>query len=138
MTIGQSTVEHEYWVPVTVVERRRVRVVATRAERAPALVTEGMLAGSELLVREWHAVLERTLRVDAKGVAQHGTMSMYNRRPVGCRCEECRAESRADGRRRLAARVAAGLPVGDPRHGTQNGYNNWRCRCVECKGWRSS
>lgn len=26
------------------------------------------------------------------------------------------------------------LPPGDPRHGTLNGYTNWRCRCESCRG----
>lgn len=26
-----------------------------------------------------------------------------------------------------------GLPEGDPRHGTPNGYRNWGCRCEACK-----
>ena len=29
-----------------------------------------------------------------------------------------------------------GLPVGDPRHGTPNGYNNCGCRCPRCtRSW---
>lgn len=25
------------------------------------------------------------------------------------------------------------LPLGDPRHGTYNGYSNYDCRCDECR-----
>lgn len=33
-------------------------------------------------------------------------------------------------------RAKKGLPPGDPRHGTPNGYNNHGCRCPVCKkGW---
>ena len=29
------------------------------------------------------------------------------------------------------------IAADDPRHGTQNGYNNLRCRCSECReAWR--
>ncbi len=28
---------------------------------------------------------------------------------------------------------ANGLPAGDPRHGTVNGYGNLGCRCDECR-----
>lgn len=30
-------------------------------------------------------------------------------------------------------RSRGALPIGDPRHGTPNGYNNWKCRCEPCK-----
>lgn len=31
----------------------------------------------------------------------------------------------------------APLAVDDPRHGTLNGYQNWKCRCLECtNAWR--
>lgn len=36
------------------------------------------------------------------------------------------------------ARVRDGLPTGDSRHGTTNGYLNYGCRCDECKAaWRA-
>jgi hypothetical protein len=31
-------------------------------------------------------------------------------------------------------RVRSGLPAGDERHGTANGYLNYGCRCEACKG----
>ena len=30
-------------------------------------------------------------------------------------------------------RVTRGLADDDPRHGTYNGYSNWRCRCEPCR-----
>lgn len=30
------------------------------------------------------------------------------------------------------------LPANDPRHGTLNGYQNWKCRCLACaNAWRT-
>ena len=43
-------------------------------------------------------------------------------------CEECRKYANRE--RQLAH---DGLPAGDDRHGTVNGYTNWHCRCVECR-----
>lgn len=37
------------------------------------------------------------------------------------RCLRCRLDRRS-----------GGLPAGDPRHGTHNGYGNLGCRCPEC------
>lgn len=59
---------------------------------------------------------------------KHGSKTKYNR---GCRCDECRAANTEHHRRRLAAHP--GLPEGDPRHGTKNGYCNYACRCGPCK-----
>jgi len=36
-------------------------------------------------------------------------------------------------RGRVAATKKAGLPLGDPRHGTTNGYYNHGCRCEDCR-----
>lgn len=52
---------------------------------------------------------------------KHGTAHAYR---LGCRCLEC-AQGAATRRRR-------GLPEGDPRHGTENGYSNRGCRCEAC------
>jgi len=30
------------------------------------------------------------------------------------------------------------LPPDDSRHGTNSGYNHWRCRCERCRAWRSA
>lgn len=45
----------------------------------------------------------------------------------GRRCREC---SYYDENKSRA--LANPLPEGDERHGTVNGYNNWRCRCEAC------
>lgn len=68
--------------------------------------------------------------------------------------QECRACRNAGERRRRkdpayreahnagvrqlrAKRKGQGLPVGDPRHGTENGATYYRCTCVPCKEARN-
>lgn len=34
---------------------------------------------------------------------------------------------------RKTLKQSTGLPEGDTRHGTYNGYTHYRCRCVECR-----
>lgn len=53
---------------------------------------------------------------------RHGTNSAYI---GGCRCLPCTLAGIANRRR--------GLPDGDPRHGTKNGYQNLGCRCADCR-----
>ncbi|SER81713.1 hypothetical protein SAMN04488583_6373 [Mycobacterium sp. 88mf] len=52
-------------------------------------------------------------------------------------CADASDDLRAQRERRAAQRrrerTAAGLPPGDPRHGTPNGYTNWGCKCDACK-----
>lgn len=61
----------------------------------------------------------------------HGNTAGYVR---GCRCDACRDAMRSymqDWRTTITARVAAGeltIP-----HGTLGGYNNYACRCKECR-----
>lgn len=61
---------------------------------------------------------------------RHGTDGYSNYR---CRCDICQEAWRLKTRADQAARVAKGLPPGDPRHGTTNGYSAWGCRCSECR-----
>lgn len=58
---------------------------------------------------------------------EHGTRVGYQR---GCKCADCKAAAA----RYLANWRASktGLPEGDPRHGTVNGYENYGCRCALC------
>ena len=60
-----------------------------------------------------------------------GTRSGYSRHVQRGEetCPACRAVNAQD-RRRVAR---TGLPEGDPRHGTVNGYGNYGCRCEPCK-----
>lgn len=69
----------------------------------------------------------------------HGTTWTY--RKYGCRCELCSTAKKqtnatrkydAAAKQRRALRAAKGLPAGDNRHGTNNGYRNLGCRCVQC------
>ena len=60
---------------------------------------------------------------------QHGK-SWY--RNHGCRCDVCRAAQREYMLAYHKRRREAGLPDGDPRHGTNNGYTNRGCRCEPC------
>lgn len=62
---------------------------------------------------------------------KHGTPSTYNR---GCRCEECRANHYERMCKTFENIRGKGLPEGDKRHGTINGYINYSCRCEPCKG----
>ena len=59
----------------------------------------------------------------------HGTKYGYNR---GCRLDCCRSamsRAKADHRSRLAAKT----PFDQIPHGTVNGYDNYRCRCDQCR-----
>jgi Sigma-70, region 4 len=56
---------------------------------------------------------------------EHGTPYRYNR---GCRCDDCRA-ARREYRRQWRATASP------PKHGTQNAYCNYACRCPKCKRW---
>ena len=58
----------------------------------------------------------------------HGSAG-YN---AGCRCETCSEAQRRRMKRNREARRQRGLPEGDPRHGTVNGYTNWFCKCPPC------
>lgn len=53
----------------------------------------------------------------------HGTMAKYRR---GCRCEVCRAENTRVCKERRHQGVA-------PNHGTVSGYQNYGCRCEDCR-----
>lgn len=59
----------------------------------------------------------------------HGTCARYER---GCRCPACKAAKSERGAADRARRMAIGLAPDDPRHGTENAYNNWGCRCAVC------
>lgn len=48
----------------------------------------------------------------------------------GCRCQSCRENEMA----RHERRRGGGLCVNDDRHGTENGYVNFGCRCLACVG----
>jgi hypothetical protein len=57
---------------------------------------------------------------------RHGTRYAYNR---GCRCDDCRKASTEHG---IVFRSKSFLMEGDERHGTENGYVNYSCRCDKC------
>jgi len=57
----------------------------------------------------------------------HGSNTRYRN---GCRCADCRTA--ANEHNRQARQAKQGLPDGDPRHGTQNGYSHHSCRCERC------
>jgi len=65
--------------------------------------------------------------VDLPPGVRHGTYAAYQR---NCSCERCTAAAREYNRHWRARAV---LAVGDPRHGTDNGYTNFACRCVRCQ-----
>lgn len=54
--------------------------------------------------------------------------------PKGRRhCRKCaRLYQQGAGRDNAKARRLKGLPEGDPRHGSVNGYSNYACRCERC------
>ena len=58
-----------------------------------------------------------------------GTVAAYRR---GCRCRPCVDANSRQAMSCQAAMRERGLPPGDPRHGTLNGYANWGCRCEAC------
>lgn len=48
-------------------------------------------------------------------------------------CRKCKdIYQTGAGRDNAKARRLKGLPEGDPRHGTVNGYSNYACRCERC------
>jgi hypothetical protein len=75
-------------------------------------------------------------------IAPHGTYARYSNPDHPCRCEGCRAAKAAYVReKRAAARAAATASLIDERgryvapidhHGTQYGYQEASCRCLEC------
>jgi hypothetical protein len=50
-------------------------------------------------------------------------------------CRTCKSESQRseESREMRRERGQGGLPEGDKRHGTLNGYSNYGCRCSSCK-----
>lgn len=56
---------------------------------------------------------------------EHGTFYSYQK---GCRCDDCKTAQREYYKSRKV-----GLPEGDSRHGTTNGYINLGCRCDLCR-----
>lgn len=52
--------------------------------------------------------------------------SVYELKGGGRQCKIC-------SKLRKAWKQSAGLPEGDPRHGTYNGYTHYRCRCSDCR-----
>lgn len=54
--------------------------------------------------------------------------------PSGARhCRACKTlYQQGRGRDNARERRLRGLPLGDPRHGTLNGYSNYACRCDAC------
>jgi hypothetical protein len=61
----------------------------------------------------------------------HGFSTLAFR--LHCPCEICRAAVARRSQTAIASRKQRGLAPGDPRHGTENGYGNWGCRCPHCK-----
>jgi hypothetical protein len=49
------------------------------------------------------------------------------------KCVQC---ARARNARLTPRRSGRTLPDGDPRHGTQAGYNYWACKCDACRAWQ--
>lgn len=92
---------------------------------------------------DYHIRLSRRVLVDGRLIAplpthRHGITSTYVN--WGCRCVAC-AEANAVAmarhrQRRLALRYLVDgrlvAPVPDERHGDNNTYVNWGCRCVLC------
>lgn len=60
----------------------------------------------------------------------HGYARYVNKKDP-CRCDVCRAGKAAHVAEARAN--AAGLPLGDRRHGTRNGYQHHGCRCRPCQ-----
>jgi hypothetical protein len=60
-------------------------------------------------------------------VHAHGTYARYAT-GAGCRCKECKAAKA----RYVYEKRRRGLPDGDHRHGTRNGFDNFGCRCKAC------
>ena len=77
---------------------------------------------------------------------RHGTTNGYGN--LNCRCDDCRAANAAHhkdymGRHpeqrekhRVRRQTIKPLDVDDPRHGTDNGYTNYVCRCDDCRAAR--
>lgn len=57
----------------------------------------------------------------------HGYSAYRNSK---CRCALCTQAASAYMASWRAQK--SGLPEGDPRHGTTNGYINYKCRCNDC------
>jgi len=77
-------------------------------------------------------------------VWNHGTAWGYRR--YGCRCDPCMAAMREHwrhiGKSKREQNRADGMPAkgeipvldaDDPRHGTENAYVNYKCRCEKCR-----
>lgn len=60
----------------------------------------------------------------------HGTEHGHRR---GCDCEPCAVGHREFVRTHQVSRFARGLAPDDKRHGTENGYRNWGCKCAPCR-----
>lgn len=60
----------------------------------------------------------------------HGHYLNYLR--DGHRDPECTEAWRIHCQEQRAKRKKIGLRRGDPRHGTDNGYKNWGCKCRKC------
>lgn len=61
---------------------------------------------------------------------QHGERGCYTNH--GCRRPECREANRVYLKEQRERRKREGLAPDDPRHGSDNGYVNWGCRCDPC------
>lgn len=129
MTVRENETAYEYEAVVTTHTVRRVRIKAPSARKAQALLVAGAKGRVVEVLRHTRGVTKAAARVG--GVhAQHGSRSMY---VGGCRCEPCVTAESTYQKAHRADRLAVGLSADDPRHGTANGYNNWRCRCAPCK-----
>lgn len=79
----------------------------------------------------------RGLRIDvpfidflAEEGLQHGTRAAWR---WGCRCDKCKPmkEGKRNDPSFMQKRNGRNFHPNAP-HGTENGYNNYRCRCDEC------
>ena len=64
---------------------------------------------------------------------RHGDANTYRNKRYACRCDRCREAHRIRCAEERADRIARGLPMNDPRHGTHNGRINWGCGCTRCR-----
>lgn len=64
-----------------------------------------------------------------EGDSRHGTFEFYQ---LGCRCDICIESWNTYNAMQRLRRANKGLPEGDRRHGTLNGYQNYFCRCDQC------
>jgi hypothetical protein len=78
--------------------------------------------------------------------AVHGTPAMYRK---GCNCDECKKAWKDYSTPHVETydvfggmeevRTLHGKTMPREAHGTQRGYNYWKCRCAACKyGWREA